>query len=96
MRYLTLGEVLELHHRIGKILSEGICRLVSRTYPQYQLLRRAEDYGEHQGKQLFVKMDKDVFPLKGTLQEDFLAVFRKEGLQLKLLIGKPIGFEHQA
>jgi hypothetical protein len=40
-------------------------------------------------------MDKNILLLKGALQKDFPAILRKEGLQLKLLVGKPIGFEHQ-
>ncbi len=42
---------------------------------------------------LGMEMDENVFPLKGSLQKDFLVIFRKEGLQLELLLRKPIGFE---
>jgi hypothetical protein len=40
-----------------------------------------------------MKMDKDVLPLKGSLQKDFLAILRIKSLQVEFLLRKPIGLQ---
>ena len=56
--------------------------------------------GEHRwpwspsrSRRLGMEMDEDILPFKGALQKDFLVIFRKEGVQVELLVGEPIGFQ---